>query len=70
MTTTVKVHVNGQYKATVRHFVDGKQNGEDVIVGPQEEKVLHMWHDHENTFTVKEEPFVEEGPVTDGQAGE
>lgn len=54
MTTTVKVHVNGNYKATVTHTVDGKPQ-EPVEVGPQEEKSFTAYHGSANTFEVTEE---------------
>lgn len=50
MTTTVKVHVNGNYRATV------KQNDlEPVVVNPQEEKSFYAPHGQTNTFVVTEE---------------
>lgn len=55
MTTTVKVHVNGNYRATVQHIVDGKPNGEPVQVDPQEEKYFTAYHGKANSFDVTEE---------------
>lgn len=50
MTTTVKVHVNGNYRATV------KQNDrEPVLVGPGEEKHFNLPHPATATFEVSEE---------------
>lgn len=49
MTTTVKVHVNGNYEATA--IVDG---GEPVIVGPGEEKTLSIPHPVNSTITITE----------------
>ncbi len=54
MTTTVKVHVNGRYEATVTHKVNGELKN-TVTVGPQEEKTLSFYHDGaENEFTIVE----------------
>lgn len=55
MTTTVKVHVNGQYRATVKQ--DGR---EPVIVegnynGGSGEKVFHLPHPANATFEITEE---------------
>ncbi|WP_287062626.1 hypothetical protein [Mesorhizobium sp.] len=58
MTTTVKVHVNGKYKATCKHSVDGEPYT-TVEVGPQEEKHIHMHHGHVNTVEITEEPVGE-----------
>lgn len=49
MTTTVKVHVNGNYRATV------VQDGKLVVVNPQEEKTLPHQPGKTNVYTVTEE---------------
>ncbi len=54
MTTTVKVHVNGNYEATVT-----KNGGEEVAkVGPQEEKAFQIYHsvtgENKSTFVIEE----------------
>lgn len=49
MTTTVKVHVNGNYRATV------KQTDRDpVLVGPNEEKSFSLPHPAKTTFDIEE----------------
>ncbi|HEX9429597.1 MAG TPA: hypothetical protein VF944_04400 [Candidatus Bathyarchaeia archaeon] len=64
MTTTVKVHVNGQYRATVVHTVDGEVK-DTVLVGPSEEKALAAYHGHTNSFTVTEESIPAEADEAD-----
>lgn len=50
MTTTVKVHVNGNYRAVVT------RNGEQVaIVKKGEEKQLPFTHGEANTYEITEE---------------
>lgn len=49
MTTTVKIHVGGNYEA--RAIVDG---GEPVVVGPGEEKTLSIPHPVDSTIRVTE----------------
>jgi hypothetical protein len=52
MTTTVKVSVNGNFRATV------KQDGnEDVVVGPGESRSFPLPHPANSTFTISEEEF-------------
>lgn len=54
MTTTVKVHVNGRYEATVTHKVNGEVIN-TITVGPQEEKSIGFYHDGAvNEFTIVE----------------
>ncbi|RRH98084.1 hypothetical protein EH240_20015 [Mesorhizobium tamadayense] len=55
MTTTVKVHVNGNYRATVQHILDGQPYGEPIAVNPQEEKSFNLHHGKDNSFSVYEE---------------
>lgn len=55
MTTTVKVHVNGKYRAKVTH-----NDGEPVEVegnynGGSGEKQFNLQHDTKNTFVIDEE---------------
>lgn len=55
MTTTVKIHVNGQYRATVKQddrdpvFVEGNYNGGSG------EKSFYLPHPASGTFIVTEE---------------
>ena len=55
MTTTVKVHVNGQYRATV------KQDDRDPVIvegnynGGSGEKSFHLPHPAKATFEISEE---------------
>lgn len=56
MTTTVKVHVNGKYRATCKTTIDGEPQGEPVVVGPQEEKALPHQHGKTCVYEVTEEP--------------
>ena len=59
MTTTVKVHVNGQYRATV------KQDDRDPVVvegnynGGSGEKAFYLPHPAQGTFVISEE-YVED----------
>lgn len=58
MTVTLKVHVNGNYRATVKHSVteDGKTTElTPVEVGPQETKDVSFRHGAVNTLEVTEE---------------
>jgi hypothetical protein len=67
MTTTVKVHVNGRYEATVTHKVDGEIQT-TITVGPQEEKSIGFAHDgKQNTFEIVERqlPAEESGGIPD-----
>lgn len=50
MTTTVKVHVNGKYQATVV-----QDDRDPVIIGPQEEKSFNLPHPANSTFVITEE---------------
>ena len=50
MTTTVKVHVNGNYRATVV-----QDEEEPVVVNPQEERSFSLPHPAHSTFVVTEE---------------
>jgi len=59
MTTSVKVHVNGKYRATVR-----QDNHEPVTVegnynGGSGEMTFHLPHPAKATFEISEEPVAE-----------
>lgn len=60
MTTTVKVHVNGRYRATV------KQDGKDPVIvegnynGGTGEKHFYLPHPAKATFEISEEYVLEE----------
>ncbi len=54
MTVSLKIHVNGNYRATVKHVAGGAEQP-DTIVGPQEEKAIHFRHGVVNELTVTEE---------------
>lgn len=62
MTTTVKVHVNGNYRTTIEHKVDGEPQP-TMTVGPNEEKQLHFVHGKTNEFTASEE-YLGEKPAS------
>lgn len=59
MTTTVKVHVNGKYRATV------KQNGLDPVMiegnynGGSGEKAFYLPHPAKAVFEISEEPVAD-----------
>lgn len=54
MTTTIKVHVNGRYEATIVHKVNGEVRN-TITVGPQEEKSIGFAHDgSKNEFEIVE----------------
>jgi hypothetical protein len=58
MTTTVKVHVNGRYRATVKQddrdpvVVEGNYDGSP---NPSGEQSFHLAHPANSTFVVTEE---------------
>ncbi len=54
MTVTVKVHVNGNYRATVVRTVDGKAE-DPLVINPQEERIIPFWHGHKNEYEITEE---------------
>lgn len=54
MTISLKIHVNGNYRATVKHTAEGVEQP-DTVVGPQEEKQVYFRHGVENVLTVTEE---------------
>ncbi|MER9851764.1 hypothetical protein NKJ55_31590 [Mesorhizobium sp. M0106] len=51
----MKVHVGGNYRATVTHSIDGTPQG-PVTVGPQEERYFTAHHGKANTFDITEVP--------------
>lgn len=59
MTISLKIHVNGRYRATVKHVANGVEQAE-TVVGPQEEKAIYFQHGVENVLTVSEEYLGEE----------
>lgn len=65
MTTTVKVHVNGRYRATVKQddrdpvIVEGNYEGSP---NPSGEKHFYLSHPANSTFVVTEE-YVPEAPA-------
>lgn len=65
MTVSVKVHVNGNYRATCKSFVDGVEQGEPVVVNHGEEKTLPHQHGKTNTYEVSEEPVKNEAPQSE-----
>lgn len=54
MTTTVKIHVNGDYVATVKHKVDGEEQPDTIVTGGSE-RTLYFAHGKTNEFTVTEQ---------------
>lgn len=64
MTITVKVHVNGNYKATVTHKVDSVIKGqldEVVEVIGTSEKIISFSHGKINSYEI-EETYLGEKP--------
>jgi hypothetical protein len=59
MTTTVKVHVNGNYRATCHTTIDGEKQ-EEVIVNNGEEKMLPHHHGKTCTYEITEEQVASE----------
>lgn len=62
MTTTVKVHVNGNYRATVKQFTNEGEEAKLVreeTIEPQEEKTFNLHHTDtrgtHSTFDITEE---------------
>lgn len=54
MTVSIKVHVNGNYRATIKQSVDGALI-DTIVVEPQEEKQVFFRHGVENTLVMTEE---------------
>lgn len=51
MTTTVKVHVNGNFRATVE-----QDDNDPVEINPGEEKSFYLPHPASSTFSITEVP--------------
>jgi hypothetical protein len=77
MTTTVKVHVNGRYRATVVHTAaDGQKQPSVVVEGnydgspnPSGEHSFHLFHPASGTFEITEEAVPEDQPAASTAAG-
>ena len=58
MTTTVKIHVNGRYRATVKQddrepeIIEGNYTGSS---NPSGEKSFYLYHPAKGTFEISEE---------------
>jgi hypothetical protein len=72
MTISVKVHVNGRYRATVVQTVEGQNQTTTVIEGaydgsPNPSGEGHIWFQHgkTNTFEITEEYLGEKQVVRD-----
>lgn len=67
MTTTIKVHVNGKYRATVTQegklpvVVEGNYEGSP---NPSGEKSFHLPHPATGTFVITEEAVTDESSAT------
>lgn len=53
MTVSLKIHVGGNYQATVRQSLDGEQI-DAYVVGPNEEKYIWFRHGVKNDFSITE----------------
>lgn len=62
MTTTVKVHVNGNYIATVTK-VDGNGSTDTDVIGTSEQS-FGLSHPAAATFTITERPMTDEETAT------
>lgn len=75
MTTTVKIHVGGRYRATVvQTHADGTKNAPIVVEGnyegspnPSGEYSFHLYHPAVASFDVTEEAVPEVQPTTEEQ---
>lgn len=54
MTVSLKIHVGGNYQATVRQSLDGEQI-DAYVVGPNEEKNIYFRHGVKNDFSITEQ---------------
>lgn len=68
MTILLKISVNGGYRATIKHSVEGEGESAPVIVdgnpgGPPVEQTIQFWHGKVNTFVINEEPLPVAAPV-------
>jgi hypothetical protein len=71
MTTTVKIHVNGKYRATVKQ----DQNDPVIVLGngvPGEsgERSFYLSHPADSTFVVVEEAIPDEPAADPGEKAE
>lgn len=72
MTTSVKVHVNGRYRATVKHTDAGGNIVSTTVVegnyegspNPHGEETFHLQHPAKGTFEVTEE-YIGDAPKAD-----
>lgn len=65
MTTTIRVHVNGNYRATIKHNVEGEPTPrEPVVVSHGEERTVAFVHGKKNTFEITEAPVSETSTKT------
>jgi hypothetical protein len=53
MTVSLKIHVGGNYQATVRQSLDGEQI-DAYVVGPNEERSISFRHGVKNDFSITE----------------
>lgn len=53
MTVSLKIHVGGNYQATVRQSLDGEQI-DAYVVGPNEERYIYFRHGVKNDFSITE----------------
>lgn len=64
MTTTVKVHVNGNYRATVRQITADRTHLQPVVIDGDapggKEHYFGLHHPAHATFTISEEPLTDE----------
>ena len=73
MTTTIKVHVNGRYRATVTHTPASGVSERPVVVegnyegspNPSGEHSCHLHHPAHGNFTTTEEAVPEPQPATE-----
>lgn len=64
MTTTVRVHVNGNYRATIVQRVEGRPDAEPVmVIGGEADRILNFAHGKTNIFVITEEWLGEQKSV-------
>lgn len=59
MTTTIKVHVNGKYRATVKRNDDDPVEVEGNYNGGSGEKSFPLFHPANSSFVITEQPVAE-----------
>lgn len=59
MTISIKVHVNGDYRATVKHTIEGDPQPDTVIDGTGEGQI-YFRHGKVNTFEITEQQLTAE----------